>query len=576
MRLLGLNATSHDSSAAIVIDGSVIAAVSEERVSRKKHDRGFPINSINAVLKSSSLKITDINAIGLSFDINYHIYNFFYNNIHPIAKDNEQKQRIKSLLGLKEKIRETLDFNGPILEHKHHLCHLRAAQFQSGFQKSLLCSFDGIGEIFTSSHAIYENNLILGYQENDRFPHSLGLVYAAITDYLGWQYNCDEGIVMGLASYGNPKETISNSKKNYLDLFREIIRLDRNMQVNLDLDYFGFHERRSNWVSEKFRIIFGEKRIPNSEISIIHKNIAAGLQKRIEEIIEIKVNNLSKKYPEINSICLSGGVALNCSNNGRIRTINKQFKNVFIQPASSDDGTSIGAALLTQDNLLGENINTIKTHEPKAYLGPIYNEVEIIKALENIIKEPKPTNNLYEKTAQLIYENKIVAWYQGRSEFGPRALGNRSILARPFPASNKDYINEKIKFREYFRPFAPVVIENLASNYFEIDSPSPHMMYAIKATKLGQEKCPATVHIDNTARVQTINKNQNNKLYKLINAFNIIAKVPILLNTSFNIKGQPIVEKPEEAIETFKNTAIDCLVIEDYLLIKEGDTIKML
>ena len=576
MFILGLCATSHDTSACLIKNGHVISAVAEERVSRIKHDRSFPINAINALLKSAGLSIDDIHAIGINYEIDYHIYNFFYDNDFPISKDEKQRKRIKTLLNLKEKIRERTGFKKLIIENRHHLCHLRAAQYQSGFEKSILLSIDGMGEIATSSSAIYENNLIKDYKELEKFPHSLGLAYAAITTYLGWKYASDEGIVMGLACYGDANAVIKNSNKTYIELFRDMIKINDNGLINLNLEYFDYQNRRNTWVSEKFIHIFGDRRHQKEKVNQIHKNIAAGLQTRLEEILEERVNFLTKSYPTFNSLCITGGVALNCSNNGKIRTnLKKKLKKVFVQPASSDDGTAIGAALLTYDFLENnKQITSINSSLSKAYLGPKYSDEEISQRINEFVSESKKCDFLYKKTAQLLLKNKIIGWYQGRSEFGPRALGNRSILARPFPASNKDYINEKVKFREEFRPFAPVVLQEEASKYFLLDDYSPHMMYAINATKLGQEKCPATVHIDNSCRVQTINRQQNLRMHYLLSEFYKISEVPVLLNTSFNIKGQPIVESPYDALNTFANTALDCLVIGDYLLIKEDGFIK--
>ena len=572
MHVLGLNAFGHDTSAVLVVDGVIVTAIAEERVSRKKHDRGFPINSVNHILKKNSLQIKDIDAIAINMEINYYINEFHFKNKFPIAKESKQVDRIQPLLNLKDEIRDKLQFHGPIIEHFHHLCHLRATQYQSGFNKSLLFSFDGIGEINSSSSAIFENGKIHSYQEHDKFPNSLGLVYSAITDYLGWLHHCDEGIIMGLAPYGDPDQKVSNQNKTYKEYFEEIISLDSTNQTSLNLEYFDFQNQRDTWISKKFINIFGEKRKKDSEITANHKHIAAALQQRLEEIILQKVLIKSKERPDIDSLCLSGGVALNCSNNGKLLQ-SGLFKQIFVQPASADDGCAMGAALLTSDLSFSSPLSSLPKSESAVYLGPKYSDEELNDALSSILDSFKKCGSIPNKVSNLLMNNKIIAWYKGSSEFGPRALGHRSILAKPFPASNKTYINNKIKFREEFRPFAPMVLKEEASKYFQMSQASPHMLYAIMASEKGIKECPAVVHVDNTARVQTITKELNLEIYQLLKAFQNLSNVPVLLNTSFNIKGQPIVETPKEAIDTFVNTAIDCLVIEDYLLVKENNKI---
>ena len=572
MKVLGINAFGHDTSAVLVVDGHIVSAISEERVSRKKHDRTFPSLSVNYLLKKENLKIDDIDAIGINMEINFYINEFHFNNKYPIANETKQMERVLPLLNLKQIIRDKLQFNGPIVEHYHHYCHLRAAQYQSRFDKAILTSFDGIGEINSSSSAIYENGRIHSYKEHDKFPNSLGLVYSALTDYLGWLHHCDEGIVMGLAPYGDQNENILGQKISYREFFKNIIKLDNDYQVYLDLEYFDFQNQRDTWVSEKFKEIFGPKRKPEDEITEHHKNIAAALQNRIEEIIFEKIKDQFIKYPKIKSLCLSGGVALNCSNNGKLLN-SGLIENIFVQPASGDDGCAIGAALLTYDICKNGDLSKLPDSKSAAYLGPEYTEEEVKSAIKKLSIPFKKCSSIPEKVSEYLLENKIVAWYKGGSEFGPRALGHRSILAKPFPGSNKNYINNKIKFREEFRPFAPIALAGEAKKYFDLDKPSPHMLYAIKANSLGMKKCPAVVHIDGTARIQTVTKDLNKEIFELLTKFHHDSGIPVLLNTSFNVKGQPIVETPDEAVKTFLDTAIDCLVIEDYVLIKENGEI---
>lgn len=569
---MGIN-VGHDSAAALVINGQLITALSEERVSRIKHDSSFPLNAINCILSNNNLTIDDIDSIGMNMDINYLSKRFSICSKYPVTNTEAQRDHVSKQLKIKEDIKTQLKYKGPIVEQLHHYCHLRATQYQSGFKNALLCSFDGLGELSSASSAIFLDGLIQEYKEYDFFPNSLGLVYAGITNFLGWRNHCDEGIVMGLAPYGDPNSEVKGTGRTYIDLFREIIQLDHCQETKLNLDYFEFQNKRDAWVSDKFKSFFGLKRIPESEISMNTRNIAAGLQARIEEVVHQKILSLRRLYPDLHSLCLSGGLALNCSNNGKLLD-SGIFNEIFVQPASSDDGTAIGAALLTSDLNKKGPLSIRDKDESVAYLGPSYARKYIADVVENEFDIINKSVDMVDQISDLLIENKIIGWYQGRSEFGPRALGHRSILAKPYPASNKDIINNRIKFREEFRPFAPVVILEYASEYFKIKQPSPHMLYAIQATDLGSEKCPATVHVDNSARVQTVTSYENNRLHKLITSFHIKTGVPVLLNTSFNVKGQPIVETPRQAIDTFINTSLDCLVIDNYLLLKEESFVK--
>ena len=571
MKVIGLNPFGHDTSAALVADGHLVSAVAEERLSRVKHDRSFPIKSVEALLAKHDLTIKDVDAIGINLDINYHIEQFYYNLDYPISKDGEQSERIKPLISLKSEIRNMLLFDGPIVEHRHHLCHLRATQYQSSFDKALLCSFDGMGEINSGSIAIFDNQVISSYREFDPFPHSIGLLYSAITDYLGWLHHCDEGIIMGLAPYGDPQSLIPTyPSKSYSDVFRDMIQLDSNYSTRINLSYFDYHNRRNTWVSEKFISIFGNKRVKNTNITDHHRNIAAALQTRVEELIYEKLKTYKNLNPEISNLCLSGGFSLNCSNNGKLRA-SGLFDQIFVQPASADDGTAIGAALLTSDIQNNKQITSKPQSSSAAYLGPSYNTSDYQRACSEFGLTYIQTSDLNDHLVNLLLENRIIGWFSGCSEFGPRALCHRSILAMASPASNKDLINDKIKFRESFRPFAPVTTLEDSSTYFDMSGySSPHMLFATSATVQGVSDCPAVVHIDKSARVQTVTQSQNNKIYSLLSELKFRNMTPVLLNTSFNVKGQPIVETPHDAISTFLNTAIEALVLENCLILKDN------
>ena len=454
--------------------------------------------------------------------------------------------------------------SSPKVEILHHqTAHIASSFFQSGFDDAMCLSYDGVGD--RASGAIAKASKDKGIEIIEMFPksRSLGNFYSTMTNFLGFKSNEDEYKVMGLAPYGNPNKIIPGNKKSYADIFKKILIEKGKTGYQINLDLIDFYTKRDKWVTEKFISIFGNKRKPNEKITNHHRNIAAALQLRIEEVILKQLRYLRKKYG-LSKLCIAGGVGLNCSLNGKI-VENKIFDEIFVQPASGDDGCTIGACLLAskvKDVRFSPKVNH------NSYLGSRFNNEQISKALrESGLKFSKP-QNYCQTVAQLLSEGKIIAWFQGASEFGPRALGNRSILCKPFPGEMKDHLNNNVKFRESFRPFAPAVLEEDQKNFFELKQSSPHMLIACKVKKNAEKLIPAVVHIDKTCRVQTVKKKLNEKFYLLINEFKKITKIPVILNTSFNIKGQPIINNPEEAIKSFKNTKIDVLAIGDYIINK--------
>ena len=567
--ILGVNYGGHDCSAALMIDGKLIASCEEERFNLEKHTRKFPYNAINECLKIGKVKKKDISRVAVGYDqirfINEKYLNLTIKNekyLETIVKDFDVIKRATVIDD------EISNFIGPHAEfdvHEHHLCHLASSYYPSGYKKSLLASYDGKGEIASGMFGLGKGSKIKKLNHfNNNYPNSLGLIYSAITFYLGWRPNCDEGIIMGLAPYGNPFDKIKKTNTRYIDVFRKIIVKKNKYSFEINNEWIAYHLERDKWVSKKFIKLFGKKRRYDTVIEQKHKNIAAALQLRIEEIVLPQLKNL-RNETGINKLCLSGGVALNCALNGKIEK-SKIFKEIFVTPASGDAGISMGACYLSHKKI-DKNFNFEKNHN--FYLGSNYKINDIKKCLKNYkIKYIDCKNKIYSKTANLIAKGKIIAWFQGSAELGPRALGNRSILCRPFPSSMKDYINKKVKFREPFRPFAPAILKEFQSDFFEINQNSYHMLIASKVKKSKKKLIPAVVHIDDTCRVQTVDNKINSSFYKLIKEFYKITDIPVLLNTSFNVKGQPIVNNPNQAIQCFLNTKIDYLIIDNLLISK--------
>lgn len=570
MNILGLNYGGHDTSACITVKGEVLAACEEERYDYVKHSRNFPIGAINDCLKIAKLKIKDIDLISFSNDPYLQIREKY---IKLAVEDNNRVDflinefdRIKKLTQTEELIRKKLNFSKKIEFNEHHLCHLASTYYPSGFKKSLIVSYDGIGEIHSALFAIGNKNKIKVIHQENKYPDSLGLFYSAITFYLGWNIFCDEGIIMGLAPYGNSKKKLKNSNKKYIDYFREIIKIDKKdpLKYLINKEWIDYHKVKNKWISKKFISIFGKKRTPGSKISSHHKNIAAALQDRLEEIVLYQLRILKKKN-NLDYLCISGGVGLNCSLNGKIEK-SKLFKKIFIQPASGDAGVSYGSCLYSHSKHF-KNFKFKKNNN--FYLGSRFSKKEILTILKNKkINFVDCKEKIFTKTAELISQGKIIGWFQGATEFGPRALGNRSILCKPYPEQMRDHINKNVKFREYFRPFAPAVLEEDLYDYFSINQSSPHMLIACNVKKDKKKLIPAVVHVDNTCRAQSVSKNINFKFWKLINEFKKISRIPVLLNTSFNIKGQPIVNSPMDAIDCFKKYKIDYLIMDTFLIKK--------
>jgi carbamoyltransferase len=566
-KILGIKYGGHDTSAALLIDGKIVAACAQERYSRDKHSRKFPKEAVNDCLKIGKIKIDDIDEIAFVNDVNKFIREIY---LRP-ALENEERlnflfediEKILKIFNFKKIIREQLGYKGKIKNYRHHLCHVASAYYSSGFDDALCLSVDGFGEHETGIIAAGTNGKIDILHDKNVYPHSLGLIYSSITNFLGWKHHCDEGIIMGLAPFGNCENVIPNTNKTYISIFKEIILEKNDFNYEINPKYIDYYTKRDQWVTESFKEIFGKRRDYKDEITQHNKDIAAALQTRLEEIVLKQLEKAKKKF-QFKKLCMSGGVALNCSLNGKIEQSNL-FEEIFIVPASGDDGCAIGACYLAYKNM---NKKFVFKKDLNFYKGSIFNNQEIETSIKNSGFEYQRPKNLSDFVSELLEKGKIVAWFQGGAEFGPRALGNRSIICKPFPESMRDHLNKRVKFREEFRPFAPSVLDKYQKDFFELNQDSPHMLIASKVKKNKKNLIPAVVHIDDTCRVQTVKKNINERFYDLIESFNKLTKIPVLLNTSFNVKGQPIVNTPSEALETFKSTNIDVLAIGDFVLIK--------
>jgi carbamoyltransferase len=560
MNILGISCFYHDSAACIVKDGIVAAAASEERFNRKKSSPVFPLNAINFCVQSANLSVADIDYIGFYEKPYLKFYRVLLSHLkaYPFSFRNfleTMPSWLDERLAMPLALKKELGYDGQVLFIKHHLSHAASAFLVSPFDKAAIMTADGLGEWAAMSLGAGSGRDIKIMQEV-LYPNSLGLVYTAVTTYLGFEALTGEGKVMGLAAYGEPR---------YLDKFKAMIIVKPDGSFMVDESFFGFN-RGSRMYSRKFIKTLGAPRRPQDKIEQRHCDIAASLQKFTEDTLILIANNLYAKTG-LDRLCLAGGVFLNCVANSRILE-STPFKEVFVQPAAGDSGGALGTAAYIYHSILKNERNYIMND---AYLGPAYTGREMKRALVNAGADFKEftTRELPGYIARRISEGKIVGWFQGRMEFGPRALGNRSILADPRNPQMKGLLNSKVKKRESFRPYAPAVLEERAGDFFEGKQFSPFMVLANRVKDDKTAVIPAVTHADRTARVQVINRDINPGLWQLVKEFDYLTGVPILINTSFNLKGEPIVCSPEDAISCFKRSLMDCLVLGNYVAEKQ-------
>lgn len=571
MYVLGISCYYHDSSAALLKDGIIVAAAQEERFTRKKHDTSFPINSIKYCLKSENITSEDIGYAGfyekpfLKFEriLSQHL-EMFPKSLKTFLVS--MPSWINEKLRVPGTIKKKLGYNKGVLFVEHHLAHAASTFLVSPFKQAAILTADGVGEWTTTTCGYGEDNDIELFKEI-RFPHSIGLLYSTITAYLGFSVNNSEYKVMGLSPYGN----MDKNTNPYYNKLRQVIDIKDDGSFRFDMSYFTFHYAGRMPSKKLCLLLDGPVRKGESEITSRHKDIAAALQLITEEILTKILNHLHG-ITKCDNVVLAGGVALNSVYNGKILR-NTGFKNIWIQPDAGDGGTSIGVASYIYHALLGNKRNYVLRD---AYLGPKYSMEHIKLFLDkNKIKysQFRDDNDLIKNTAKLIYGNNVVGWFQGGMEWGPRALGARSILSNPCNAKMKEILNQKVKHREKFRPFAPAVCEDDALKYFECDVPIPEptdfmlMVYPIK--KEWQDKIPAVTHVDGSGRLQTIRRHQNPLYYDLIKEFGKLSGIPVVINTSFNIRGEPIVCTPHDAYKCMMGTGIDYLIMDKFLIKRE-------
>ena len=591
--ILGISAFYHDSAAAILIDGKIIAAAQEERFSRKKHDPRYPFNAVKYVLSESKLNLNQIDHIVffekpfLKFERLLETYMAFapkgfksFSLSMPIWLREKLFQK-KFLFDKLKELDENFNDINKIKFSEHHYSHAASAFYPSPFEEAIILTLDGVGEWATTTVAIGKKNKLEMLKEI-HFPHSLGLLYSAFTYYTGFKVNSGEYKLMGLAPYGKPK---------FKDLILEkLLDLKEDGSFKLNMKYFNYATGLT-MTNEKFSKLFGQP-VRDSKKDLLtqfHMDIASSIQAVTEDIVLKITKNISSTY-KIKNLCLAGGVALNCVANGKILK-EEVFENIWIQPAAGDAGGSLGAALAYWHHELKKPREEFKDRMNGSYLGPKFENDFIEKKLNSLKANYKKYNReeIIALTAKELAKEKTVGWFQGRMEFGPRALGGRSILADPRSEKMQKELNLKIKFRESFRPFAPSVLREDVSDWFDLNSDSPYMLivsevkknkqikmkaedeklFGIEKLNIKRSSIPAITHVDYSARIQTVHKDTNSRYYDLISEFKKNTDCPILVNTSFNVRGEPIVCSIEDAFNCFMGTNLDILVIEDFILFKD-------
>lgn len=594
MKILGVSAYYHDSAACLVIDGEIVAAAQEERFTRIKHDSAFPTNSVRYCLQDAGVDAALIDYVVfydkpfLKFERLFETYLAYaprgfksFAMSLPVWLKDKLFQKSMIVADLQNGFDKKVDWDSKLLFSEHHLSHAASAFYPSPFEDAAVLTMDGVGEWTTTSLATGSGNQLVVNKEI-HFPHSLGLLYSAFTNYTGFKVNSGEYKVMGLAPYGEPK---------YAQLIRDhLIDIKEDGSFHLDMSYFNYCTGLT-MTNHKFSNLFGGKpRQPLEELTQREMDLAASVQLVTEEVV-LKLARGIKKITGMRNLCMAGGVALNCVANGKLLRENV-FENIWIQPASGDAGGAIGAALGVYHLMLGQP-RKVKANDGMSgsYLGPNYTQQDIemrlqkVGAIFSVVGEEEMLN----ETAKALAEGKAIGWHQGRMEFGPRALGARSIIADPRSPIVQKQLNLKVKYRESFRPFAPSVLQEHVSQWFDLDCNSPYMLmvanvhkdkqfsmtleqqalFGIEKLNVPRSEIPAVTHVDYSARVQTVNELNNPRYHQLISKFYALTGCPVIVNTSFNIRGEPIVNSPEDAFRCLMGTEIDVLVIGNCILKKK-------
>ena len=599
MTILGISAFYHDAAAAIIRDGEIIAAAQEERFTRKKNDASFPVNAVKFCLDYAGTSISDLNAVVfydkpfLKFErILESIYAFSPRSLVPFLASLpvwiKEKLFLKKVLF--DQLKEIEDFDKSKVKlffPEHHLSHAASAFYPSPYQEAAILTIDGVGEWATTSICHGEGNQIKVLREL-HYPHSVGLLYSSFTYYCGFKVNSGEYKLMGLAPYGNKHDP---QTQKFVDVIKStLVDIKEDGSIFLDQSYFNYATGLRMTNNEKWQSLFGlPPRRPESELDQNYCNLALACQIVTEEIV-IKLAKEAKRLTGSKYLCMAGGVALNCVANGKIDDL-KIFDEIFIQPASGDAGGALGAALAVH-HISFDQTRSVNDHDTMkgSYLGTEYSNDEVQKMIHRrkAVARFVDDTDLLREVSQLLAEGKVIGWHQGRMEYGPRALGSRSILGDARNPDMQKKLNIKIKFREGFRPFAPIVIEEDASNYFDLDIPSPYMLLVKPVKEERLKKLPegfqswgimdklhfqrsdisAVTHVDYSARIQTVHKETNPRLYRLLQEFKKLTGYSVLINTSFNVRGEPVVNTPDEAYSCFMDTDMDWLVINNFLFDK--------
>lgn len=570
MIILGINFYGHDAAAAIIRDGIMLAAVEEERFSRKKHDGSIPVNAVKYCLKEAGITINDVDIVAVGHDFE-RLFKEKYLGYTALSYPKANAlflqgiDSMKFILDAENLLRSAIGYSGQIKFLNHHKCHLASAFFLSGFDEAACVSVDGLGDIEASVIG-FGDGADISMLESVDFPNSLGLLYTAVTYYLGFSPNSAEGTVMALASFADGNQKIPNGSMTYNEVFADILKMDESGKYYINFEYFNFPYTKDGWVSEKFISTFGSARSREDEVTDHHRQISAALQNSFENAYLGYIKRAAELTNSKN-LALAGGCALNCVANGRIMS-DTSFEKVYIQPGANDGGCALGAAFL-----VAAEVGDIKRSMPRCehtYWGPYLDDEQIEQELQLLQSkygyEYEKLSNPSTKAAELLHSGKIIGWFQGRMEFGPRALGNRSILSAPFPQNAKDRLNIDIKHREAFRPFAPAVLEECLNEYFDANMDDPFMLMAFKIKDEKLASIPAVAHVDNTGRIQTVKKDVNPKFYALIEEFKRLSGVGVVVNTSFNDKAEPIVTTVADTVKSYYSTGLDALIIGSYLV----------
>lgn len=587
MNILGISAFYHDSAACLITDGRIVAAAQEERFTRKKHDPDFPKNAAAYCLKAGRITVNDIDFVAF-YDkplLKFERLLETYLATAPQGYTSYARAMplwLKHKLWIPDTIKSELGYEGEVLFTEHHQSHAGSAFYPSPYQEAAILTIDGVGEWTTNSLGVGKGNLFSIMREI-KFPHSVGLLYSAFTYFTGFKVNSGEYKVMGLAPYGEPRFVQT--------IFDNLFDLREDGSYHLNLKYFNYMEGLS-MTNEGFDKLFdGPRRKPESPLTQREMDLAASIQVVVEECMMRQAQFLHRET-SLNNLCMAGGVALNCVGNGKLLS-KGPFKNIWIQPAAGDAGGALGAALCTWYGYLNNprQTNEHTDSQRQSLLGPEFSDDETLSQLAQfgaVTRRVQP-EELFKVTADILAQEKIVGWFQGRMEFGPRALGNRSILGDPRSQAMQSTMNLKIKFRESFRPFAPAVMREHVSEYFELDCDSPYMLlvapvqknrrvtmtaeqeklFGIAKLNVPKSDIPAVTHVDYSARIQTVAVSQHPTFYKLLAAFKAKTGCPVLVNTSFNVRGEPIVSTPADAYACFMRTNMDALIIGNIVMLKE-------